>query len=253
MRNAEQRQDIFGSELKSAPERLHVLSLDVERPEERKAVVEYLSLHSHHRLDCLINNAGFGLFGALEDLDQDQVRKQFEVNYFGLLFLTQAVLPMLRNARGRIIQLSSVLGTTGAPLTSQYCAGKFALEGFSESLAMELAPFGVQVCVVGPGAHRTQFGRNILWGRRSGTADSPYKQDTERYQATLQRMLDDDGAESRSVVLRIAELLERRHLPPRVACGWDAQAIGFLRRVLPRTVYQTLALRVSRSLYFRKS
>jgi NAD(P)-dependent dehydrogenase (short-subunit alcohol dehydrogenase family) len=108
------------------------------------------------RLDVVVNNAGYGLTGAVEELEETQVRDQFETNFFGPLWVAQAALPYLREqGDGRIIQISSVAGLTGLPMGGAYCASKWALEGLSEVLAQEVAGFGIKVTVVAPGGYAT--------------------------------------------------------------------------------------------------
>ena len=114
------------------------------------------------KLDALVNNAGYGLFGVFEELSEDLIRKQMEVNFFGCVLLTQALLPSIRATRGVILNLSSMLGFFAPPMSSLYCASKFAIEGWSESLHFELAPHGVRVVLIEPGSFNTQFGSNLM-------------------------------------------------------------------------------------------
>lgn len=110
------------------------------------------------RIDVLVNNAGYGLFGAVEELDDAEGRRVFETNFFGLLNLTRAVLPHFRARKsGHVVNISSIAGLTGMAGVGLYCASKFAVTGLSESLARELAPFGIRVTVVQPGGFRTNF------------------------------------------------------------------------------------------------
>jgi NAD(P)-dependent dehydrogenase (short-subunit alcohol dehydrogenase family) len=110
------------------------------------------------RLDIVINNAGYGLTGAVEEITEDAAREIIDTNFFGTLWVCQAVAPHLRARRsGRIVQMSSIAGLTGLPTQGLYAASKFAVEGMSESLAHELASFGITVTLVDPGAHATGF------------------------------------------------------------------------------------------------
>lgn len=120
------------------------------------------------RIDVLVNNAGFGLVGAVEELDPQEYRPMFETNLFGLIEVTRAALPLMRpNGGGRIVNFSSVGGFTGRQGFGLYNASKFAVEGLSEALAQEVAPFGIKVIIVEPGAFRTAFlGRSIAMGAR---------------------------------------------------------------------------------------
>lgn len=233
LRGAERRRDLFAADAARHGSRLHVLSLDVTDSQERRKAAAYVG-SVLGGLDCLVNNAGYGLFGALEDLSEEQLRRQLDVNFLGAVLLTRDLLPHLRARRGRIINVSSVLGFCGFPLTSAYCASKFALEGFSEALHYELRPHGVQVCVVSPGAFRTRFGSNVVWGERSSDSGSVYAAQTANYKRMKQRMSSGPGNPSAPVVRRIARLAEARRMPLRVRVGRDSQLTHFVRRLLPQ-------------------
>lgn len=113
-------------------------------------------------VDVLVNNAGFGMVGAIEALSDEEVRSVMETNFFGVIRVTRAFIPQMRVHGGVIVNISSMAGQIGFAGTGAYCASKFALEGMSEALAEELAPFGVKVLIVEPGAFRTDFsGRSI--------------------------------------------------------------------------------------------
>lgn len=109
-------------------------------------------------IDVLINNAGYSVFGAAEEIAEDRAKAQFEVNFWGLIRVTQAVLPIMRAQRsGTIVNISSVAGLTAAPSCAIYASSKFAVEAWSESLCQEVAPFGIRVLIVEPGVFRTNF------------------------------------------------------------------------------------------------
>jgi NAD(P)-dependent dehydrogenase (short-subunit alcohol dehydrogenase family) len=111
------------------------------------------------RIDVLINNAGYGQMGAIEEISEQQAREQFDTNVFGTLWTTQAVLPIMREQGvGHIINVSSILGLVGLPILSWYNASKFAVEGLSESLAGEVASFGIKVSIIEPNGFSTEFG-----------------------------------------------------------------------------------------------
>lgn len=113
-------------------------------------------------IDVLVNNAGFGMVGAIEALSLDEVRAVMETNFFGVLRVTQALIPDMRVSGGAIVMISSMAGQIGFAGAGAYCASKFALEGMSDALAEELAPFGIDVLIVEPGAFRTDFaGRSM--------------------------------------------------------------------------------------------
>ncbi|MEX3777066.1 oxidoreductase [Pseudomonas sp. MYb118] len=132
-------------------------SLDVTNEAQGIAVAQQAIEH-FGRIDVLVNNAGFGVLGAVEEATADEVRRVFETNVFGLLNITRAVLPHMRAARsGHVINLSSVGGYKSGPGFGVYCSTKFAVEGLTEALHAELAPLGIKVTVVEPGYFRTEF------------------------------------------------------------------------------------------------
>jgi NAD(P)-dependent dehydrogenase (short-subunit alcohol dehydrogenase family) len=140
-----------------AGENLLPVSLDVTDERQAEAAVEAAKA-AFGRIDVLVNNAGRGLLGAVEEADDDEVRSVFETNVFGLLAVTRAVAPVLRAQRsGTIVNLSSVAGFVGNPGWGVYAATKFAVEGLSEALHGELAPLGIEVLIVEPGYFRTDF------------------------------------------------------------------------------------------------
>jgi NAD(P)-dependent dehydrogenase (short-subunit alcohol dehydrogenase family) len=137
-------------------------ALDVTDPAQMRDAVDR-ALDEFGRIDVLVNNAGYGLLGALEELSDEELRSQFETNLFGLVNVTRAVLPRFRVQRsGHIVQISSLSGVVPNPGESAYAATKFALEGMSESLAQEVAHLGIRVTIVEPGPVRTEFaGRSL--------------------------------------------------------------------------------------------
>ena len=138
------------------------LHLDVTDPASITACVATV-MQRHGRIDVLVNNAGYGLIGPLEGLTAHQIRRQFDTNVLGLIAVTQAVIPHMRAVhRGSIINVASIGGRMAFPFSSAYHATKFAVEGLSESLRFELAPFGIHVRVVEPGGIRTDFGSRSM-------------------------------------------------------------------------------------------
>jgi len=140
-----------------APGRTLALGLDVtDRPAVGRAVAR--ARERFGQIDVLVNSAGYGLHAAVEETTEAEARAQMETNFFGALWVTQAVLPLMRaRGAGHIVQVSSAAGGTGFPMVGLYCASKFALEGMSEALALELAPFGIAVTILVPSDFRTGF------------------------------------------------------------------------------------------------
>jgi len=136
-----------------------VLPLELDVTDRARAFAAVQQANTHFgRLDVVVNNAGYGLFGAVEEITEQQLRDQLEVNLFGVLHLTQAALPILREQRsGHIVQISTVGGVAAFPHLGGYHASKWALEGLSESLAQEVAPFGIKVTLVEPGGFATDW------------------------------------------------------------------------------------------------
>ncbi|HSZ31745.1 MAG TPA: oxidoreductase, partial [Puia sp.] len=143
--------------VKSYPEKSLALELDVTKPDQIKAVVEK-SVKRFGGIDVLVNNAGIGYFAAIEESEDDEVRKMFEINFFGLAKMTQEVLPFMRaRKKGHIINIASIGGLVGFPTVGFYNATKFAVDGLSESLAKETAPLGIKVTIVAPSGFRTDW------------------------------------------------------------------------------------------------
>jgi NAD(P)-dependent dehydrogenase (short-subunit alcohol dehydrogenase family) len=152
-RNLSKLQDLVAQ----APDRVAALKLDVERAQDAKAAIE-AAVARFGRIDVVINNAGYGIVGAVEETPEAELRAIMETNFFGAMAVTMATLPILRAQRfGAIVNMSSLGGQLSNAGFGAYSASKFALEGASEALAQEMAPFGVKVLIVEPGAFRTDF------------------------------------------------------------------------------------------------
>jgi len=232
MRDLENRRDRFTQELQKYPDRLFLRSLDVTDEKERKETAEFVRTRLQH-LDVLVNNAGYGLFGAVEDLSEKQLREQFDVNFFGAVFVTRELLPFLRESKGRILNISSVIGTFGMPLSSGYASSKFALEGLSECLYYEMKPFGVQVCLVKPGRHRTNFSQNMVWGEESQNPGSPYYPMTKRYLQRKDALSQKVVVPQENVVRAVLRLAEAKSIPLRYGVGKDTALVKAFQTLLP--------------------
>ena len=161
------------------------VEMDVTKGGDNERVVSQV-MESEGRIDVLINNAGFGLFGPVEDVRLDDARYQFEVNLFGLAHLTQLVLPHMRaQGSGRIVNISSMSGKVFIPLGAWYHATKHALEGWSDCLRYETAPFNIQVVLIEPGWIKTEFGDVMRAQLEKYRGDTAYKAQVEAF---LKRM-----------------------------------------------------------------
>ena len=145
---------------------LEVLKLDVTDDKSVKEAIEKIA-NEQGTIDVLVNNAGYALVGPLEELSIQEFKEQFETNVFGVIRVTQAVLPIMRKQRhGTIVNISSVAGRIGFPLTPAYVSSKFALEGLSESMAYEIEQFGIKVILIEPGVIKTNFDNNLKIGKK---------------------------------------------------------------------------------------
>ena len=157
--------------VKGRENRALVLELDVTNPVEVDAATKSAEKR-FGRIDVLVNNAGIGYFAAVEESDEQEVRRMFEINFFGLSRMTRAVLPIMRRQRsGHIVNISSIGGLKSFPALAYYHATKFAVEGFSESLAIEVAPLGIRVTLVEPSGFRTDWAGRSASERSSVIAD----------------------------------------------------------------------------------
>lgn len=177
-------------------------------------------------IDLLVNNAGIGLLGRLEDTDWEHFRQMWEVNFFGLLRLTRAALPYLKQRGGVVVNISSVAGKVALPYMGGYCATKFALMAFSNSLRMELAPVGVRVVVICPGRVKTRFHSNVY--REGENLPGVFRPDRRRYQGVSAEQV--ARATLRAVRGRRREVIVPWFL--RLFVGFRALLPGFTDRMM---------------------
>ncbi|MFY9868906.1 MAG: SDR family oxidoreductase [Candidatus Nitrosopolaris sp.] len=153
---------------------LKVVQLDVTDERSVKNAIQSITTEAS-TIDLLVNNAGYGLGGAFEDLELEEIKDQFETNLFGLIRTTQAVLPIMRKQKsGIIVNISSGAGRMGYPSRSAYVSTKFAVEGLTESMSYELEPFGIKVVLVEPGFVKSKFSQAMVNAKKSQDPNSPY-------------------------------------------------------------------------------
>ncbi|MCK9921487.1 SDR family NAD(P)-dependent oxidoreductase [Frankia sp. AgPm24] len=201
------------------PDRLDVVPFDVTDTTRAQSVVDDV-LARHGRIDVLVNNAGRTHVGAAEETSDDELRSLFELHFFGVVALTRAVLPQLRQqGRGAIVQLSSMGGQMSAPGFSAYSATKFALEGWSEGLAHEVRPFGVDVLIVEPGAFRTSL---FAPSNRSSSADrGTYAASVGSTRAMVEGGDGDQAGDPAKLASLVLEVLGSGNVPLRLPVGPD--------------------------------
>jgi NAD(P)-dependent dehydrogenase (short-subunit alcohol dehydrogenase family) len=217
---------------------IDVRRLDVTETATIPEFVEGIA-RDYGRIDALINNAGFAVAGFAEDIKLEELRMQFETNFFGPVALTKAVLPMMRKQRsGHIIMITSIGGLVGAITISSYSASKFALEGWTESLRLELNALGIKVVLVEPGSFQTDiWTRGAVMGEQATTESSP------NFQRSL-KMRDRIGAIPKRDPIEVAKLIARVTQDPnprlRYLVGSDAKIQLAMKRILPWKWYEKL-------------
>ena len=215
------------------------VALDVTREADNAAVVARI-LDAEGRLDVLINNAGFGLYGPVEDVSLADARYQFDVNLFGLAHLTQLVLPQMRaQGAGRIVNVSSMGGRIFTPMGAWYHATKHALEGWSDSLRIEVAPFGIGVVLIEPGGVKTEWGPIAFESMRKYAETSAYKDQIAAY---LRRVDSPDASLPGTAPEVLARTFVRAATAPRpkrrYLTGLGAKQFVFIRRWFGDGVYE---------------
>jgi NAD(P)-dependent dehydrogenase (short-subunit alcohol dehydrogenase family) len=216
--------------------RTELRELDVTKFDAIQGFVDGV-VHDYERLDVLINNAGFAMAGFAEDIKLDELRRQFETNFFGAVAMTKAVLPTMRRQRsGHIIQVSSIAGLQGGITLSSYAASKHALEGWSESLRMEVNSLGIKVVLVEPGAFQTDiWTRGAIMGEQSKKPTSPNFQRSLRMREQIQKI---PKADPMAVARTIVAIAQNPRPRLRYLVGGDAKIQLVMKRVLPWRWYE---------------
>jgi len=200
--------------------KINVLELDVDDEKSVKSAIAQI-LDQKQRIDVLVNNAGWGLWGCVEDVSVDEFKEQFETNFFSIIRLIQEVAPAMRKqGSGTIVNVSSVVGRIGFPASPAYISSKFALEGLSESLRFEFAPFGVDVIIIEPGVIKTNFMKNMKMAKKS-ELDTVYKGITTKVVSGV-KMMAEMGTSPKEVANTIVTAIKDRNPLPRYIVGNDA-------------------------------
>jgi NAD(P)-dependent dehydrogenase (short-subunit alcohol dehydrogenase family) len=224
--------------LKNAAEGLPVelIPLDVDKPVQVQKAVSFI-LKKTGRIDTLVNNAGWGAFGAIEEFTDEEIRAQYETNVFGLLRVTRAVLPAMRTqGSGRILHIGSLAGKMTFAGIGLYCSTKFAVEAITESLRLEVRPFNIQVAVVEPGSIKTHFKAN----RRKAHV---FDQGRSNYQKALEAIMGQANQSSphapgpEKVAAVVAKALQAHRMDTRYPVGLDSVWLPFIRWFMPDFLY----------------
>lgn len=202
---------------------IHVVALDVTEDNSVKNAIQQI-VSKTGRIDVLVNNAGYALAGAFEDLTMDELKAQFETNLFGVVRVTQAVLPTMRNQRsGIIVNVSTMGGRVAFPGISAYHGSKFALEGLTESIAYELEPFGIKVVLIEPGYIKTNFAAAAVIAKKAQDPNSPYSQLMKSMLKMGDKMME-NASSPESVAKVILDAISSEQPRLRYLAGKDVEA-----------------------------
>ena len=208
---------------------LQVVQLDVNDDiSVKNAIDKIVAAAENKRIDVLVNNAGYGLFGPLEDISIEEIKAQFETNFFGVIRVTQQVLPIMRKQNsggGTIVNVSSVGGRIGVPVLSAYQSTKFALEGLSESMSYELEPFGIRVVIIEPGFIRTNIINSSTSAEKALDPKSPYFPLMQKVKNHFKSMMENSSSPPEEVAKVILQAITSENPQLRYTVGNDAATI----------------------------
>ena len=253
MRNL-QKQDTLKLELEKRATKCQILHLDVTDDKSINKAIDTIEKQSH-RLDVLINNAGYGIGGFFEDLSEDEIRSQFETNFFGVQKVTRSALPLMRTTASKsgkdfstkIINISSAQGLSTLPGLGAYGASKFALEGFSESLYFEIQPFGIEVVILEPGTYLTKAIDEISHEAGTGLdTDSPYAKYAKRLKDLHSNILitKKGVGDPEDVAIMIEDIINRKRNKLRYLAGTQAKIRVWMRSILPFRWFSKIILKL---------
>ena len=238
VRNLEKSQPLIDMAKKDGLS-IQVVELDVSNDKSVKDAINRV-LSENKRIDVVVNNAGYALAGSFEDLSMDEIKSQFETNFFGAIRVIQGVLPTMRNQRsGRIVNLSSMGGRMAIPLDSAYHGTKFALEGLSESLQYEVEQFGIKIIIIEPGAIKSNFFNNLKIASKAQRPDSPYTQMMQKLNSGFSFILE-NAAHPVEVAKVILAAVTSEDPQLRYTVGDDAAMILQAKRTMSDTEFRNL-------------
>jgi len=253
MRNL-QKQDTLKLELEKRATKCQILHLDVTDDKSINKAIDTIEKQSH-RLDVLINNAGYGIGGFFEDLSEDEIRSQFETNFFGVQKVTRSALPLMRTTASKsgkdfstkIINISSAQGLSTLPGLGAYGASKFALEGFSESLYFEIQPFGIEVVILEPGTYLTKaIDENSHEAGIGLDTDSPYAKYAKRLKDLHSNILitKKGVGDPEDVAIMIEDIINRKRNKLRYLAGTQAKIRVWMKSILPFRWFSKIILKL---------
>ncbi len=219
---------------------IKLLEMDVTNDQSMVNGIQKI-IEVEKRIDVLVNNAGYGSYGALEDVSISEAKYQFEVNVFGLARLTQLVLPHMRQqGSGKIVNISSMGGKFGEPHGAWYHATKYAVEGLSDSLRMELKQFNIDVVIIEPGAIKSEWGGIAKENLLKVSGNTAYKKLAEKHAALIDKTYKRVGSEPIVIAKSIAKAINSNNPKTRYTVGGGAKLILFLRSILSDRLFDKL-------------
>ena len=235
------RQGALLDEVKRRRGEVNILKMDITDPISIQNVITEIGA-KYGYLDVLVNNAGYGIGGFFEDLTEEEIRQQFETNFFGVQNVTRQVIPLMRQKRkGKIINISSVAGFSASPCFGAYNASKWALEGFTESLRHELKFFGIDVFLIEPGTYRTKiFYENARYALNFNNPQSPYYPISQHLQKKIQELVDDCHKDPEEIAIMVEKLIFAKDPPFRNIPDIESQVQFFFKKFLPFRMYSWL-------------
>jgi NAD(P)-dependent dehydrogenase (short-subunit alcohol dehydrogenase family) len=225
---------------------LQVVQLDVNDDRSVKDAIDKI-VAENKRIDVLVNNAGYGLFGSVEDTSIEEIKAQFETNFFGVIRVTQQVIPIMRKQKsgGTIVNVSSVGGRIGVPVVSAYHSTKFALEGLSESMSYELEPFGIRVVIIEPGVIRTNIINSSASAKKALDPKSPYFSLMQKVENHFKSMLKNASLSSsppEEVAKVILQAITSKNPQLRYTVGNDAATLIQARMNMPDKEFKKMIM-----------
>jgi NAD(P)-dependent dehydrogenase (short-subunit alcohol dehydrogenase family) len=217
-----------------------IMRLDVTEEDSLKSAVQSV-IDGEGRLDILINNAGYGAHGAVEDIPMAEARRQFDVNLFGLARLTQLVLPAMRaRGSGKIVNISSIAGKISMPLGGWYNASKHALEAYSDALRLEAGRYGIKVILIEPGAIKTEWDNVALVNLAKYSGSGPYAAMTEKLTSRFRAAYRKSAPGPEVVAEVVLRSLRAARPAARYAVPFQSRVLLFLKRALPDRVWDAV-------------
>lgn len=241
MRDTSKKYNLLkAAEAEGVSDNIKVCLLDVTKDDHIIQVRNYI-LNTYGRLDILINNAGFCLGGLTELIEMEEWKEQFETNFFSVVKITNSFLPMMRQRRkGKIINVGSISGRFGFPGMGPYAASKFALEGYSESLRLELLPFNIHVCIIEPGSFQTE-----IWAKGLNAIKPTTEKDYEMLITSLIHNAKDTAKTAEhpaKVIQLIVKICKMKNPKLRYPVGKGIRTFIFLKNLLPWSLVEKLIM-----------